>query len=222
MIHKIADILGITLRHATTKHAQSIGVLEITYATIKISQKKSSGEILKQWHKYLPLACLNYNTTFHASIKCQPSRIIHGRVPYNVLDHKLGLNLKIGLVPITDFVDELLRRTQFLYHKTKKDKMLSKIRYRNYYDKKAKASPLQEKDYCYKLQPRKQITKDQKYYFEILDGMVLTYLKNTTQRKLHSPQIKHQQNSNFTSDQISEIHYPYACRRQKHHSKVQP
>ena len=34
VIQEVADVLGITLRHATTRHAQTIGVLERTYATI--------------------------------------------------------------------------------------------------------------------------------------------------------------------------------------------
>ena len=33
---------------------------------------------------------LNYNTPYHASIGCEPSRVFHGRIPYNVLDIKMG------------------------------------------------------------------------------------------------------------------------------------
>ena len=90
VIHEVAEILGITLKHATTKHAQTIGVLERAHATIKTSLKMASGEYRKQWHKYLPIAILNYNTTYHSSIDCEPSRVFHGRVPHNFLDHKLG------------------------------------------------------------------------------------------------------------------------------------
>ena len=91
VIHEVAEILGIYLKHATTKRAQTIGVLERAHATIKISLKMASGEYRKQWHKYLPIAILNYNTTYHSSIDCEPSRVFHGRVPHNILDHKLGL-----------------------------------------------------------------------------------------------------------------------------------
>ena len=90
VIHEVAEILGINLKHATTKHAQTIGVLERAHATIKTSLKMASGEYRKQWHKYLPIAILNYNTTYHSSIDCEPSRVFHGRVPPNILDHKLG------------------------------------------------------------------------------------------------------------------------------------
>ena len=39
VIHEVAEILGINLKHATTKHAQTLGVLERVHATIKTSLK---------------------------------------------------------------------------------------------------------------------------------------------------------------------------------------
>ena len=35
VIHEVAEILGINLKHATTKQAQTIGVIELAHATIK-------------------------------------------------------------------------------------------------------------------------------------------------------------------------------------------
>ena len=154
VIHEVAEILGINLKHATTKHAQTIGVLERAHATIETSLKMASGEYRKQWHKYLPIAILNYNTTYHSSIDCEPSRVFHGRVPHNILDHKLGLRFNPNIAPTTDFAEELLRRTKILYEKTKKNVMQSYIKYKMYYYKKAKASLLKEKDYCFILQPK--------------------------------------------------------------------
>ena len=63
IIDEITKILGITLKCATTKHPQTIGKLERTHASLKINLKMASGEYRHQWHKYLPLAVLNYNTT---------------------------------------------------------------------------------------------------------------------------------------------------------------
>ena len=142
------------MKRATTKHAQTIGVLERAHATIKTSLKMASGEYRKQWHKNLPIAVLNYNTTYHSSIDCEPSRVFHGRVPHNILDHKLGLRFNPNIAPTTDFAEELLRRTKILYDKTKKNVMQSYIKYKKYYDKKAKALPLKEKDYCFILRPK--------------------------------------------------------------------
>ena len=154
VIHEVTEILGINLKHATTKHAQTIGVLERAHATIKTSLKRASGEYKKQWHKYLPIAILNYNTTYHSSIDCEPSRVFHGRVPHNNLDHKHGLRFNPNIAPTTDFAGDLLHRTKILYDKTKKNVMQSYIKYRKYCDKEAKASPSKEKDYCFILQPK--------------------------------------------------------------------
>ena len=119
-IQEIADLLGITLRNATTKSAQTVGVAERLHATTKTSRKNSPEEFRKQWDNYLPLAILNFNAKCHASIGCERCRRFHGRVIYNVFHHKHGLKFQNGLVPITDFADEVLRRTEILYDKPKR------------------------------------------------------------------------------------------------------
>ena len=92
ILAEITAVMGITIKCATTKHPQTIGKLERTHASLKTNLKMASEEYRRQWHKYLPLAVLNYNTTYHSSIGCEPSKLFHGRIPYNVLDHKLGNN----------------------------------------------------------------------------------------------------------------------------------
>ena len=96
-------------KHAITKHAQTIGVLERAHATIEISLKMASGDHRKQWHKYLPIAILNYNRTYQSSVHCEPSRVFHGRVPHNIPHHKLCLRFNPNIAPTTDFAVELLR-----------------------------------------------------------------------------------------------------------------
>ena len=153
VVEEVAKILGITLKCATTKHPQTIGKLERTHSSLKGNLKMASGEYRRQWHKYLPLAVLNYNTTYHSSLGCEPSRIFHGRVPYNILDHRLGLNPNPKIIPTTDFAEKLQRRTQILIDKTKKNIMQSYLNYKDYYDRKAKAAPLEQGDFCFILQP---------------------------------------------------------------------
>ena len=41
---EVAGVLGITLKHATTKHAQTIGLLERSHASIKQVLKIETGE----------------------------------------------------------------------------------------------------------------------------------------------------------------------------------
>ena len=128
VIHEVAEKLGINLKQATLKHTQTIGVLERAHATIKTSLKMASGEYRKYWHKYLPNALLNYNTTYHSSIDCEQSRVFHCRAPHNILDHKLGLRFNPNIAPTTDFAKELLSRTKILYDKTKENVMQSYIK----------------------------------------------------------------------------------------------
>ena len=125
---------------------------KLAETTIKTSLKMASSEYRKQWHKYLPIAISNYNTTYHSSIDSEPSRVFHGRVPHNIPDHKVGLRFNPNIEPTTDFAEELKRRPKILYDKTKNNVMQSYIKYRKYYDKKTKASPFKEKDYCFILQ----------------------------------------------------------------------
>ena len=153
LVDEVTKILGIQIKCATTKHPQTIGELERTHASLKGNLKMASGEYRRQWHNYLPLAVLNYNTTYHSSLGCEPSRIFHGRVPYNILDHRLGLNPNPKILPSTDFAEELQRRTQILIDRTKKNIMQSYLKYKEYYDRKAKAAPLHQGDYCFILQP---------------------------------------------------------------------
>ena len=42
-------------------------------------------------HKYVQIAVMNYNTTYHETLGCEQSTVFHGRIPYNVLDSKLGI-----------------------------------------------------------------------------------------------------------------------------------
>ena len=81
VIKEVACVLGITLKHATTKHAQTIGLLEQSHASIKQTLKIETGEWRSLWQKYINIAVLNYNTSYHTSIGCEPSRVFHGRNP---------------------------------------------------------------------------------------------------------------------------------------------
>ena len=91
VIKEVAGVLGITLKHATTKHAQTIGLLELSHASTKQTLKVETGERRSLWHKYVNIAVLNYKTSHHTSIGCEPSRAFHGCTPYKTFDIKLGI-----------------------------------------------------------------------------------------------------------------------------------
>ena len=54
----------------------------------------------------------------------------------------------------TEFAEKVQQTTQNLIDQTKKNIMQSYWKYEDYYDRKAKAAPLKEKDYCFILQPK--------------------------------------------------------------------
>ena len=53
VINVVAGVLGITLKYATTKHAQTIGLLERRHASIKQALRIKTVERRSMWHKYV-------------------------------------------------------------------------------------------------------------------------------------------------------------------------
>ena len=91
VIKEKAGVLGITLKHATTRHAQTFNMLEQSHTPIKQALKIETGKRRSLWHKYVSVAVLNYNTSYHTSFGCEPSRVFHGPNSYNNLDIKLRI-----------------------------------------------------------------------------------------------------------------------------------
>ena len=154
IIKEVAGVLGITLNHATTKHAQTIGLLEQSHASIKQALKIETGERRSLWRKYINIAVLNYNTSYHTSIGCEPSRAFHGRIPYNVLDLKLRIRPQQQPIPTSQIAQEVLEQTELIHQDNRKNSMQAYIKYKAHYDKKANTSQLKEADYVYILQPK--------------------------------------------------------------------
>ena len=134
VIKKVAGVLGITLKHATTKHAQTIGLLERSHASIKQALKNERGERRFLWHKYINTAVLNYNTSYHTSIGCERSRVFLGRIPYNVLDLKLGIRSQQQPVANSKIAQEVLEQTEMIHQDVRKNIMQAYIKYNVYYD----------------------------------------------------------------------------------------
>ena len=129
-------------------------MLHLSHATVKAHLKAATGEFRNNWHKFIPLAVLNHNTTYHVSLGCEPIRVIHGRIPHNILDYKLGSNPYPRYTPQTDIAEEIHRRMKILNDQSKKNIMQSFSKGKTYYDRKAKAAPLTTTDYCYILNPK--------------------------------------------------------------------
>ena len=154
VIKELAGVVGITLKHATTKHARTIGLLERSFASIKQALKIATGQRRSLWHKYVNIAVLNYNTSYHTSIGCEPSRVFHGPIPYNVLDLKLGILPQQQPIPTSQIAQYVLEQTGMVYKGVRRNAMQAYIEYKAYYDKNANASKLKEADYVYVLPPK--------------------------------------------------------------------
>ena len=147
----MAGFFGIFSKHATTKHAQTIGLLERSHASIKQALKIETGERRSLWHKYINIAVPNYNTSYHTSIGCDPSRVFHGRITYNILDSKSGIRPQQQPIPTSQISQDVLHQTEMIHQDVRKNAMQAYIKYKAYYDKKTNASKLKEADYVYVL-----------------------------------------------------------------------
>ena len=112
---EVAGVLGITLKHAATKHVQTIGLLERSHASIKHSLKIETSERRSLWYKYISIAVLNYNTSYHSSIGCEPSRVFHGRIPYIILDLKMGIRPRKIPSPDSKSAQDVLEQTDTIF-----------------------------------------------------------------------------------------------------------
>ena len=132
VIKEVAGVLGITLKHATTKHAQTIELLEQSYASIRQALKIEIGERRSLWHKYFNIAVLIYNTSYHTSIGCEPRRVFHGRIAHNVLDLKLGIGPQQQPIPNSQIAQNVLDQTEMIHPDVRKNAMQAYIKYEAY------------------------------------------------------------------------------------------
>ena len=93
--------------------------------------------------------------------------MFHGRIPYNILDVKLGIKPEWKKDNNEDLTEELQKQIAELHQSAKDNLMQSYIKYKKYYDKKATATPLKVNDYCYVLNPKAD-NQSMKFAFERL------------------------------------------------------
>ena len=136
VIKEVAGVFGITLKHASTKHAQTIGLLQRSHASIKLALKIETGEMRSLWHKYVWIAVLNNNTSYHARFGCEPSRVFRGLIPYNIIDLKMGVRPQKLPSPNSQIAQDVLEQTEMLFQVVRKNALQAYIKYKTYYDKK--------------------------------------------------------------------------------------
>ena len=125
VVNQIAQTLDIRISYASTKHVQTIGILERTHASLKTSLKISTGERRSMWHNYVQIGVINYNTSYHESWGCEPKTLFHGRIPYNTLDINLGLKPEWKKEKNEDLTAELQKQIAEIFQAVKDNLMQS-------------------------------------------------------------------------------------------------
>ena len=137
---------------------------------MKQALKIETGERRSLWLKYINIAVHNYNTFYHTSIGCEPSRVFHGCIPYNVLDLKLGIRPQQQPIPTSKIAKDVLDQMDMIHQDVRKNAMQAYIKYEAYYDKKANDSKLKEADYVYILQSKVN-HQGSKFHSQTFDGL---------------------------------------------------
>ena len=179
LIKEVAGVLGITLKHATTKQAQMNWVPECSETSIKQALETETGQRRSLRYNYVIIAVLNYNTFYHASIGCEPSRVFHGRIPYRVLDTKFGIHPQQAPIPSSQIAQDVLDQTEMIYQDARKNAMQAYMKYKTFYDKKASISSQQIMSLSYSW---KQIIKEVKFFLWNSGGLGRTSLRKCYQR----------------------------------------
>ena len=102
----------------------------------------------------MPLATFIHNKSYYTSIGCCPSTLFHGRDPTKTIDLRLKRANRDVIGISSDYVTELQDAMQSKFGENKLSFLDSYNRYRNYYDEKALAQPLDEHSYCLLPNPK--------------------------------------------------------------------
>ena len=99
-----------------------------------------------------------HSTTYHQTLKCSPTEVFHGRVPYNALDVKFGnpLSPPRNATDIQSLVDNL----NVKFKETHTNIIRAFRKYKAYYDRKAQASPIKVNDFVFLLIPKVSTQSD--------------------------------------------------------------
>ena len=149
---EIMRTAGIQIEHATVKHAQTIGMVERSHQRQKLILKINVAADSPQWDKCVNLAVMAHNTTYHQALKCTPSEVFHGRVPFNALELKFSNPLQCRTQE-TDFT-KLIDQVNEKYKQVSNNILQANRKYKRCYDRETQASPLKVYDFVFLLNPK--------------------------------------------------------------------
>ena len=158
VMKEVAGVLGIILVQSRT-----IGLPERCYASIQQALKIETRERGSLWHKYVSIAVIIHNTSNHAIIGFEPSRVYQRRITYIVLDLKMSILLQKFPAPNSPNPQDVLEETDMILQNVRKIVMQAYIKYKAYYDKKNPLAQNLNEQNTFTLYSRKSIAKETKF-----------------------------------------------------------
>ena len=136
------------------KHAQTIGMVERSHSKLKKILKIHLKNADKpQWDRNVDIAIMAHITTYQTSLKCSPTEIFLGRTPYNALGQKYSNPQKRVDIKVGD-VNKILDNMNEIYRDNPDNIVAAYHKYKAFYDRKAKAQPLEVNDLNFLLDPK--------------------------------------------------------------------
>ena len=157
VLKELMNESGIKLNDATL--AQTMGMVE------RIQQQRK--KILKNNdNRYINLAIMAHNTTYHQSPKSARIESFHWGISYNTLDLKFGSPFQINRtkVQLKTLINEVNQKCK----ETNAKNFEAFHKYRNYYNRKTSAQPLKIGDYVFLLNPKCHIQSDETQFGTLL------------------------------------------------------
>ena len=90
IVKQMMEPVGISIKQATIKHAQTTGNIKRNHHKLKTVPKVNISAHQRQWHQYVNIPVMAHKTTDHASLKFAPTKIFPGRTLHSALDLKYG------------------------------------------------------------------------------------------------------------------------------------
>ena len=135
VIKEAAYVPRSTLEPATTKHAHTIGMFGRKNASLKEALKIETCERRSIWHKYVNITVLCHKTSYHTSLACEPSPMLHGNFQWNVSALKVGDRPQKPSLPNYQIGQVDLEQTEMTLQLVLKKAMQAHIKCKVYYNK---------------------------------------------------------------------------------------
>ncbi|XP_058788145.1 uncharacterized protein LOC131662390 [Vicia villosa] len=120
---------GTTLKHSTAYHPETDGQTEVVNRSLETYLRCFTNDQPRKWFKFLHLAELWYNTSFHSAIGMTPFEALYGRPPPTLLDYTTGNSENV-------LVDKVLTDRQEILDSLKKNLTRSREKMREQANKK--------------------------------------------------------------------------------------